>query len=418
MSYEFVLPSLAADTEEGVVVAWFKRDGSEVREGERLLEVQLAKVSYEVPAPISGTLHRILAPKDAIVRVGQPLAVILRPGEAAPAESPAPPREAAAVAPAASEAFVPATPVARRIAREQDIDLARLTGTGDGGRITEQDVQQALAARAQPGEVRASPLARRLAQEHGLDLAQVRGTGAGGRIGEDDVRAAIAARGTAPTRVPLTPMRRTIARRMSESIHSMAQLTLISDADVTALVAARQSLKAQFDVTYTDLIVKACALALKAHPALNARWSEDAIELMSEINIGVAVALEDGLIVPVVRNADRKSLAEIAGEMKQLAQRARDGSLTGAELAAGTFSVTNLGTYGVDAFTPIVDPPEAAILGVGRIVEKPARLNGELAWRSMLTLSLTVDHRVVDGAPAAVFLQTLREHLEQPVLYR
>ena len=194
---------------------------------------------------------------------------------------------------------------------------------------------------------------------------------------------------------------------MLESLRGMAQLTLNTDAYVTALVKQREALKNQFDLTYTDLLVKAAALALRKHPRLNARVVGQEIHLLPEIHIGVAVGLDDGLIAPVVRDADRKPLKTIAEENRELAERARGGKLGPADVTGGTFTVTNLGTFGIDTFTPIINPPEAGILGVGRIVERIARREADLVWRQMMTLSLTFDHRVVDGAPAAAFLQTL-----------
>ena len=209
-------------------------------------------------------------------------------------------------------------------------------------------------------------------------------------------------------------MRRTIARRMQESLQSTAQLTMTAQADVTALVEARAALKAQAGITYTDLLVKAVALALAEHPRLNVRWGGDAIELLPEINIGVAVALEAGLVVPVVRGADKLALAELSREIKRLGELARSSRLAEADLAGGSFTVTNLGMYGIDAFTPILNLPEAAILGVGRIHEQIVRGAQGLLWRQMLTLSLTVDHRLIDGAPGAAFLQRVCQLLAAP----
>lgn len=416
MPFEFKLPEADGEVEEGVVVAWFKREGTEVTEGEPLLEVQFAKVSSEVMAPISGRLHRILAARDAVIKPGQVLALILLPGEAA-APEPAQATPSAQPAAAETQGFVPASPAARRLARERGVDLAQVQGTGAEGRITEDDVQRHLAAQTPaPREVRASPIAKRIAQEHGIDLAAVQGTGPDGRITEQDVRAAIEARSAAPASrtEPLSPMRKTIARRMVESLQTTAQLTLVSEVDVTELVALRSRIKPQTDASYTDLIVKAAALALAEHPRFNARLAGDGLELLGEIAIGVAVAVEAGLVVPVVHNVQAKDLAAIAAETKALAERARAGKLTEQEMSGGTFTVTNLGTYGIDAFTPILNPPEVAVLGVGRIVEKPVRRDGELAWRQMLTLSLTFDHRVADGAPAAAFLQSICQRLESP----
>jgi len=320
------------------------------------------------------------------------------------------------------------TPLARRVAKEHGIDLLQVQGTGPGGRITDTDVRRLVGVRAAslpaPGgsepAVQVEPRARRLAQEHKIDLTRIRGSGPAGRIVEADVRRVVdGAAASAPSEgagqvIALTGKRGVIARRMLESLQGMAQLTLNTDANVTALVKQREALKNQFDMTYTDLLVKAAALTLRKHPRLNARVVGQEIHLLPEIHIGVAVALDDGLIVPVVRHADRKPLKTIAEENRELAERARGGKLGPADVTGGTFTVTNLGTFGIDAFTPIVNPPEAGILGVGRIVERIARREADLVWQQMMTLSLTFDHRVVDGAPAAAFLRTLRELLEEP----
>lgn len=426
MPYEFKLPPLSSETEEGIVVAWFKREGATVTAGEKVLEVQLAKVSYDVPAPVSGTLYKILAPRDAVIKQGQVMALILEPGEAEPAAAPTLPTAVPAPAPPSeAPAFIAASPAARRLAREHGIDLAAVKGTGPEGRISEADVLNYIAAREQaatetapPREARASPLARRLAQEYGIDLATITPSSPDGRIGEQDVRAAIEAREKAKAvkTEPLSPIRRTIARRMTESLQTTAQLTLVTEAEVTEIVALREQLQAEGDITYTDLIIKAVALALVEHPRLNARFIGDALQLLTEINIGVAVALDDGLIVPVIRQANQKTLRQIAAESKALAARAREGRLAEQDLSEGTFTVTNLGMYGIDAFTPILNLPQVAILGVGRIFEQATRKSkrGGVLWKQMMTLSLTFDHRALDGAPAAAFLQTVCRLLAHP----
>ncbi len=216
--------------------------------------------------------------------------------------------------------------------------------------------------------------------------------------------------------IPLIGMRGAIARRMHQSLQNSAQVTLITEVDVSALVQLREELKQQFALTYTDLVVKAVARALKGHPRLNAWLEGEQVQLVQAIHIGVAVALDEGLIVPVVRDADRRSLREIAQETQRLTLCAREGTLTREEVMGSTFSVTNLGMYGIDAFTPIINPPESAILGVGRIYEKLVRDPQGAEWRHVMTLSLTFDHRAVDGAPAAAFLQTIGKYLENPAL--
>jgi pyruvate dehydrogenase E2 component (dihydrolipoamide acetyltransferase) len=318
------------------------------------------------------------------------------------------------------------------MAKEHGIDLNHVRGSGPGGRIVAEDVQRAIDEAARPAPppeasatVQVIPAARRLAQEHGIDLGQVRGSGPGGRITVEDVQRVIdeAARpipsvppasSATGQAIPLTGMRRTIARRMHQSLQTSAQVTLITEVDVSALVQLREELKQQFALTYTDLVIKAVALALKEHPRVNAWIEGEQIQLVQVIHIGVAVALDEGLIVVVMRDADRKPLRELAQETRQLALRAREGSLSREEVMGSTFSVSNLGMYGIDAFTPIINPPESAILGVGRMNEKLVRVPQGAEWRHVMALSLTFDHRAVDGAPAAAFLQTLGKHLENP----
>lgn len=444
MATEVLLPQFGMGMQEGKILRWLKEVGDPVLEGEPLLEIEAEKVTVEVPCPRSGVLARIVAEVDETVPVREVIAIIMSPQEAASAEfgspanarrgqaRPASPDTAPATAPSAPAADagrpgVQITPLARRVAKDHGVDLGAVQGTGPGGRITDTDVRRALTARtAAPAPARGAPgvivqvepRARRLAQEHAIELSRVQGSGPNGRIVEADIRR-VMENPAAPVNgrdqvIPMSGKRGVIARRMLESLHGMAQLTLNTDANVTALVKHRETLKNQFDLTYTDLLVKAAALALRKHPRLNANIVGQEIHLLAAIHIGVAVALDDGLIVPVVRNADRKPLQTIAAENRELAERARGGRLGPAEVAGGTFTVTNLGAFGIDSFTPIINPPEAAILGVGRIVERIARRDADLVWQQMMTLSLTFDHRIVDGAPAAAFLQTLRELLERP----
>jgi pyruvate dehydrogenase E2 component (dihydrolipoamide acetyltransferase) len=378
MAAEIRLPQWGMGMREGTIVQWLKKEGEPVNEGDPLVEVEAEKVTSEVTASGSGVLLRILVAEGSTVPVRTVLGLIGAPGEIIPEAEPARtpmPVEAGSEPKTASEptaAQVQVTPVARRMAKEHGIDLTKVRGSGPGGRITDEDVQRAIDAAVPSGE---EPLE-----------AQV---------------------------IPLTGIRGTIARRMHQSLQSMAQVTLTTEADVTDLQQMRETLKQDFDLAYTDMIVKAVALTLKEYPRLNAHVEGERIRLSQHIHIGIAVALEDGLIVPVVRHADRKSLREIARDTQRLAQQAREGRLTPEEVTGSTFTVTNLGMYGVDTFTPIINPPEVAILGVGRLVEKATRGPQGMEWRQMLTLSLTFDHRAVDGAPAAAFLQAVRKHLEE-----
>jgi pyruvate dehydrogenase E2 component (dihydrolipoamide acetyltransferase) len=261
-----------------------------------------------------------------------------------------------------------------------------------------------------------------MAEEEGLDLAHMEGSGPGGRITEDDVlrvlerQAAPAA--PPPSRRPFLGMRVAIAEQMVHSLQSMAQVSMNSTADVTELKTTREALAARWGrkPSYTDLLVRAVVVALKEHPLLGARLEGDEIVMPTEFNVGIAVALEDGLIVPVIRNADRLTVPEMSDRVRDLAQRARENALDVDEVTGGTFTITNLGTFGVDSFTPIINPPEVAILGVGRIVQELVLIDGQVVARDKMTLSLTVDHRIVDGAPGARFLQTLVQLLEHPAL--
>ena len=421
MATEIVLPQWSMGMADGTIVRWLKQEGETVMEGEPLVEVEAAKVTSEVEAEVSGVLTRILAAEGETVPVRSALCVIETAEEAK-----------ASASPGTSLPGVQVTPVARKLAKDHDIDLSQVHGSGPDGRIVVEDVQRAIEGAQRPApppdamvDVQVIPAARRLAKDHGIDLKQVHGTGPGGRITVEDVQRVITATAhPAPSGppstslagqiIPLTGMRGTVARRMQQSLHTSAQVTLVTEVDVSALVQLREELKPELGLTYTDLIVKAAALALKEHPRFNAWLEGESLHLVQDIHIGVAVALDEGLIVPIVRNADQKSLPAIAQETTRLAQRAREGSLTREEVTGSTFSVSNLGMYGIDAFTPIINPPEIAILGIGRINEKLVRVSRGAEWREMMTLSLTFDHRAIDGAPAAAFLQTIGKHLEHP----
>jgi pyruvate dehydrogenase E2 component (dihydrolipoamide acetyltransferase) len=416
---------------DGTVVKWLKEDGAEVRAGEPIVVVMSKKITYEVQAPASGILRPIAKPKD-VRAIGQIIGFVTAPGEEipeveieahppveVPAEAPAPaaPVEAELEAPAEEPAFVPSSPAARRLAKELGVDISKVTPVGR--RITEEDVRRYHAEQAR---IVASPLARRMAKEEGLDLATIKGTGPEGRITEEDVLRALEGRevpaAVPPQRIPFVGMRQAIAEHMVHSLQTMAQVSMSTKADVTELKATREALGARWGrkPSYTDLLVKAVTVALKEHPLLGAKLEGDEIVLPTEYNIGVAVALEDGLIVPVVRDADKLTLLEIGDRVTDLAQRARENVLDVDEVTGGTITITNLGMFGIDASTPIINPPEVAILGVGRILEELALLDGQIVGRSRMVLSLTIDHRIVDGAPGAAFMQTLVQLLEHPAL--
>lgn len=436
MATALTMPKLGLTMTEGKVVKWLKQHGDRVEQGQPIVVVMSKKITYQIEAPASGTLHVVAQPKEDR-KVTEVIGFILGPGEEAPVVEavavppPALPEAAlpAATASTAGEAprEVRSSPAARRLAKELGVDIHLVPGSGRDGRISEEDVQRFFDARAlasvrEQAKPLATPLARRMADEEGLNLAQIAGTGADGRITEDDVLRVLEGRATAPgmpaRAIPFTGMRQAIAEGMMASLHSMAQLTLTARADVTALVELRDLLRRRWDVpiSYTDLIVKAVALALREHLILNSTLLDEEIVIHDAVAIGVAVALDQGLIVPVVHGVGDKSVPEIHSALADLTERARAGALSVDEVSGGTFTITNLGMYGVEAFTPIINPPEVAILGVGRISDELVLVSGQVASRSKMILSLTIDHRVVDGAPGAAFLQTLVQFLEHPTL--
>jgi len=400
-----VLPKMGMTMTEGTLAEWLVPDGAPVEKGQPIFRMLTEKINAEVEAETSGIL-RHLVPEDTTVPAGAVVGCILAQDEELPPEL---------VEMAATAAAPAAAPAAA---------IPALAGSGAG--------RGAPPARETGEFVRASPLARRLAEEAGIDLSQVEGTGPGGRILQEDVEQAVAARREAPApaappagrTIPFKGVRRTIGQRMHESLQTMAQLTITMEVDVTEAGRMCQELSERWQagpdggvsVTYTHAIVKAAALALAEHPRLNSTLEGDVIRLPDEVNVGVAVALDEGLIVPVVREADRKSLRQIAVEARELSEKARQGTLTVDEVTGGTFTVTTLGMYDVDVFTPIVNPPQCAILGVGRVKEVPAFEGDRVVRRSVLNLSLSFDHRVVDGAPAAEFLRRVKHYLEHPDL--
>ncbi len=443
MITEVILPKLGQTMEEGTIVEWLKKEGEAVSQGETLFTVETDKAVLEVEATTTGYLRRILVPAGQKMPVLTVVAIITtaadeslegyqgagRPevGEQPVAVQPAT-RQAAPVEPGAGRVL--ASPRARKTAREKGVDLALVAGSGPGGRIVEKDVlayaEQMAVQPPLPAEerVKVTPLAAKAAQALGVDLGMVSGTGVSGRIMRADVEAAAAAVVSPPPAVPVAGLRRIIAERMAASHQTTARVTLVTEADATALVEVRERLKTAvegewgFAPGYNDLLGLIVARALREFPYMNARLIQDgqSIERLPAINLGMAVDTERGLLVPVIRNADQKGLRAFGTEFRALVERARAGKALPDDLTGGTFTITNLGMYEIDAFTPIINLPEIAILGVGRIQPKPVVHNGEIVARQMWTLSLTFDHRVVDGAPAARFLQRIKQLVENPYL--
>jgi pyruvate dehydrogenase E2 component (dihydrolipoamide acetyltransferase) len=431
------------DQETGTVAQWLKKDGDEVKQGEIILEIETDKVAIEVESPATGILSGILVVEGETVPIATTIAYILEPGESLPeATKPARPEEKPA-APNVQQTDweVPVTPVARNMAAAKGVDLSAVQGTGPQGRVTKKDVQDVLAGPVPygngDGKVYATPAAKRNASELGVLLKDIRGSGPDGRIQAADVTAAaarvahIVAGPSTPAEsptpeievVPLRGMRRTIAERITASYQQAPHIGFNWRNDMTKFIEARAQLNAYAEkagsqrISATALIVKIVGSVLARHPWLNASFQGEEIHLYRDINIGMAVALETGLIVPVVRNVGDKGVSKIAAEVKELSLRARDGELLPAEVHGGTFTISNLGPFGVEQFNAIINPPEAAILAVGATRNEPiADEDGHVVVRPMMNMTLSADHRVVDGAVAAHFIADLKTALEAPVL--
>lgn len=399
MATVITMPKLGLTMTSGSVAKWHKKEGDRVEKGEVILEVSTEKITYKVEAPESGVLRKILVQPGTKVPIGTSLCIIAAPDEdisellkeaptAPAAEKPAQPEAKpapVAAKPAGEEVLIKATPIAKKIAKEQGIDLALVTGTGPGGRIVEKDVldfieRQKAAPEAKPA-VEAAPLKR----------------------------------------IALSDVRQVIAEKMSTSWQNSPMVTLNADVDCNLLKKLREDLKSSFkekglNLSYNYILIKACSVALKEQPMLNSYLEGNEVVLYDEINIGLAVATEEALLVPVVKDVAGKNLYEIASDGDALIEKARKGELAIDDVTGGTFTITNLGMFGVRDFTPIINPPQCAILGVGEMKDKPCVCDGQIVVKPMMTLSLTFDHRIVDGAQGAMFIRRVKELLENPLL--
>jgi pyruvate dehydrogenase E2 component (dihydrolipoyllysine-residue acetyltransferase) len=403
MATDVSLPRLGQGMEAGTIVRWLKSEGDQVEKGEPLYELDTDKVTQEVEAEAGGVLLKILAGEGEEIEVGKRIAVIGEQGEDVAAEAEAEVEEDEQEEGSPGEA------------REEERERGR-----------EAAAEEEPSAEAQPSRVddrvKASPLARRIARERGIELTSLTGTGPEGRIVAEDVERAAAMPahatvGAAPLEaevVPLSSIRRTIARRLTKAWEAPA-FQISMSADMTRAQALRERLRDQ-KVTVTDVLTKLSAIALLRHRELNAQFADDELRIFPSANIGLAVATERGLIVPVLREVERKSLVELAVERGQLVERARTAKLTQEDLEDGTFTISNLGMYGVEIFTAVLNPPQAAILAVGAIEEKPVVEEGELVVRPMMAMTLTCDHRAVDGSNASEFLRELKLLIEEPGL--
>ena len=449
MATNVIMPALGIAQETGKLLQWMKSEGEAVKKGEILMVVETDKTTVEIEADASGILSNVTLGVGQEVPVGQVIALILAPGEAArPSRQAAPPsgrgeQEVAAVQ-GKSEfptAVVPiattvaASPLARRIAEENNVDLSLVKPAGE--KIEKADVLAYLESLKQRSNARlapASPKARVAAGEHGIDVATIKGSGIEGAVIYGDILSAVAAHQAAPLAVrgeaasptgsaddtetvKIGTIWRIMAERTTQSWTSVPHFYLTREVNAGRLMTWRERAqkRSPAKITYTDLIVRLAAAALLEHPRVNARWQDGAVRLNHDVNIGLAVAIEDGLVVPVIHQAQSLSIVEIAARRAEVVGRAQAGKLKPADIAGGTFTISNLGMYGVDSFNAIVNPPQAAILAVGRIVQRVTPVDDRPAVQHMMTLTLSCDHRAVDGARGAQFLQALAEMIEEPL---
>ena len=431
MATKVYMEALSPTMEEGTLVSWLKNEGDEVQEGDVLAEVETDKATMELAARGSGVLRKRLIGEGDTAEVGKVIAVVAGADEdisdiegAGDGDGGAPP---SAKAEPAAEA-----------------ETAEAAEAPSGARQKEEPQAESEPSRGD-GRIKASPLARRLADEAGVDLGRIQGSGPGGRIIKRDIEAA--AEGAAPAEaeapapempapevpafegeegeayrdVKLTQMRKTIAKRLTQSIGPVPHFFLTREVDMGNAMSLRKRINERYEkegvkVSPNDLIIRAVAAALKKHPMVNAAWTGEAIRQHGVVHIGVAVAVDEGLITPVIRHADKKGVTQIAQEVRELAGRARDKKLKPEEYTGSTFSISNLGMFGIEEFTAVINPPEAAILAVGAVQEKPVVVDGEVTVRPRMRITLSCDHRVIDGATGAQFLQTLVDNLEDPMM--
>ncbi|MCX5820532.1 MAG: dihydrolipoamide acetyltransferase family protein [Deltaproteobacteria bacterium] len=394
MATTVIMPKLGLTMKEGTIEKWLKQEGDRVDKGEPLVEIITEKLNFQYESPASGILRKILHPAGKVVSVTTPIAIIAEEGEALPeieAGKPDAPKEASAPAAAVQGERkehgerIFASPVARKTAQEKGIDLSLVKGSGPEGRITQADVLKAAE-----------------------------------RVQTEGVKPSVQTQKSEDTIIPLKGIRKIIAQRMTDSFQNTPHFYLSVEVDMSAVQDLKERVKdeiekrAKVKLTLTDILVRIVASALKEHPIMNSRFEGDQIRLLEEINVGVAIALADGLIVPVVRKADQKSLSEIASAIRTITKRARRGKLSLEDVGGGTFTLSNMGMLGIDKINPIINPPECAILGVGRTIEKPVVRGGEIKIKPMAWFTLSSDHRIVDGAAAGSFLSRIQKIIENP----
>jgi pyruvate dehydrogenase E2 component (dihydrolipoyllysine-residue acetyltransferase) len=414
---EIIMPKMGDAMTEGKVVRWYKKQGDAVKKGEPVLEIETDKVNLDLEAEQDGTLGELSAQEGQMVPVGERLATVLGAGEK----------------PASGE---------QRAASREEPQQRRVTDKKDSVKHTTGEYAEAIEMKAprvdrsapvsaplrvvEGGRPRSSPLARKMAREMGVSLDAIQGSGPQGRIVAKDIKNVgpalsrpVPAGEPAPTlkeeKVPLSAMRRTIAKRLAESTGPIPHFYLTVDYDVTNLMSLRQQMNEIVKTSVNDFIIRAAALALRHHPNVNASWGDDAISQHGEIHIGVAVSTPEGLITPVIRNADQKSVADIAAEVRALAEKVKNRKLRPEEYQGSTFTISNLGAWGIEEFTAIINPPNVAILAIGAAAPKPVVIDRQVVIRDRMKVTMSCDHRVVDGAAGAEYLRTLRQYVEQPM---
>lgn len=430
MAHDVLMPKLGATMETGTIITWFKEEGDSIEVGEPILEIMTDKINMEVEATNSGILLKKIYDNDTEVPVLVPIAYIGQPGEIITEDEniQAEFEKEAATEKIESEdsernvelhthtllvdTKIRRTPAALKLAKNHGVDLRKVQGSGPKSRIHQIDVQRFIEKTIRP----ISPLAQKMATQHNLNPSTIQSTNT--KIKKEDVLSQLSQ--VQSNTINYNGIRKVVGERMASSSQTVPHVTLNTEVDMTNAIQLRQALmeritrKTGYRLSYTEIIIKSVAHALTLHPMLNASLNGNVIELHSDVNIGLAVAIPNGLVVPVIRNADKFGFAELTEESKLLAKKARDNKITPSDLQGGTFTISNLGMYAVDSFTPIINQPESAILGVGRIKEQVVSINGKIEARPFMSLSLSFDHRVIDGAPAAHFLTDLKEILENP----
>lgn len=434
MAEKIIMPKQGLQMTEGTITQWLKAEGDVIKEGEPLFEMETDKLTITIDATVSGTLLKIVRKEDEVVPITETIAVVGNPGEdissilnevsasGTQEETKEENQEISVDETSANKAVstekVMATPRARMRASEHQLSIDKVKGTGPDGLVIERDVLQ-----YKENEPKATPVAKKLAEIKGVDLSTVEGSGANGKIMKADILGKCSGLGATEisaheeTVVPFTGMRKAISQNMMASLQNMAQANHRIKVDMTESVRFREKLKSSgIKVSYTDILIKAVSNALLKYPRMNACVDGESIICKHYVNMGVAVAVENGLIVPNIKDAHTMSVVQIHEAVAVLADKARNGKLVRDEYSGGTFTITNLGMYEIDEFTPIINPPEVGILGVGAIVDTPCAVSGQVEIRPMLTLSLTYDHRIIDGAPAAEFLRYVKSLLQNPYL--